>query len=357
MVDVATKSQNPKRLKVIAAETVGATTFVVFVAELHSFALWIELLLVPFLGLVAILATVADRMPKAKGVAGFFQGLLVIAGVAFLANGTIYATRNFSSVVSWETLQGFVVPIALSLIYLPFLYLILLYVSLEQAAIGLRFRFKNNGLRRYAIARAILELRGNIELFRRFKRSLQMEDKLDRDSIERVLAEIRRTAKRERNPEHVSPEHGWSPFAAKQFLASEGFETKDYHRFVDEWVADSDPIEIGEGVLPCRISYCVYGTEAIATRLTLSLNADDWGNIPLAEERFWVLCRKLLQECGAEGAASAFEKPQTLDGEGEIRTNLLTISLTRDDWLNHARGGYTRTLTIRHAAHIPTING
>ncbi len=185
---------------------------------------------------------------------------------------------NFQEFANLDTLRDFAVPALLSLMYLPFLYAVLLYMAYENAIIGMKIKFKDNRLRHYAALRAMVVFGGKIELLQRFKRNMNQADELNRATIDETIKEVWETYKREKNPPHVPWEHGWSPFTAQDFLETEGLKTNDYHRFVRDWLADSPSATIGDGYLPSHVTYRIYGTEHIATRLDSKPNQmiDRW---------------------------------------------------------------------------------
>ncbi len=350
-------AEKPKTLSSLAKQAVAVTTIVVFIGEFHTLPLWGELLLVPSLALTGMMMAIAETKPETKNVAKLMENLLILAGLGMLAFSVYQIASDFQEFASLDTLRDFAVPALLSLMYLPFLYAVLLFMTYENALVGLKFKFEDSKLHRYAVLRAMIVLGGNLELLRRFKRSMNLADELDRASVDTVLREIWITYKREQNPPYVPWEKGWSPFTARRFLKAHGLKTNDYHRFVVDWLADSKSIEVDDGLIPSRVTYRIYGTEIFATRLTLTLDVNERGNPAIADEQFWPIANSLLFETLGNEAVEKFQEQGVSQNNCAFKHRGADVELEQDYWGLDSSGGYSRRLIICHPAHVPGVNG
>jgi len=357
LFDVNRLSDTPRALSTLAKEAVAITAIIVFIGEFYTFPLWGELILVPALVFLGLLLAVADSKQETKIVARLSENLLMMAGLGMLGFSVYRIVAGFQEFANLDTLRDFAVPVLLSLMYLPFLYAVLLHLAYQNATSGMKFKFKDNRLRHHAVLRAMMVFGGKIELLQRFKRNMNQADELNRITIDETIKEVWETYKREKNPPHVPWELGWSPFTAQGFLETEGLKTKDYHRFVRDWLADSPSATTDDSLFPSHVTYRIYGTEQFATRLTLTLDVNQLGKAQVADDRFWELAAALLFEAIGNEAVERFQRDCIGRDSGENSINEVSITLTRDNWGIDDQGGYSRRLIICHPAHVPGDNG
>lgn len=118
-------------LKKTIFELAGFTAFISFVTNFYTFHLLLELILVPFLVLVGGVLALAQTKGISK-ITTLCNGILAILGLTFLVINGIKAVANFREFASITTLQEFTIPIILSIIFLPYLYFLAVYMKYEQ---------------------------------------------------------------------------------------------------------------------------------------------------------------------------------------------------------------------------------
>ncbi|MBV8686875.1 MAG: hypothetical protein JOZ90_10890 [Alphaproteobacteria bacterium] len=351
MMDIGKLETEPRPLRRLAKEAVNATALIVFIAEFYTFPLWGELILVPFLFSLGMMIAIGESDAKYATVLRLLRVLQIGAGWGLLFYSLGRIAQELRDFATLTTARELAVPMLLSLMFLPFLYLLILWVSYENATFRLRVTMDDQKLRRFAIWRGMAAFRTNTDLFRRLMRTIQLEEIQDREGIRRAIRQLRELRRRERHPPKVEWINGWSPYAAQSFLAGQGLTTGDYHHGYDgEWWAESPSIEIGGDLFKDRLIYRIAGTETAATRLSLEMNANRPGTPEASDARFWAGADALVQ-C-ALGDTQA-EPNFSLAGrdEAEAMSGDVRLRLTRDDWGNAARGGYTRRLSLIHPAH------
>ncbi|MDZ7786185.1 MAG: hypothetical protein U5L95_03630 [Candidatus Saccharibacteria bacterium] len=126
--------KNVKTLyKQTAKETLALVVLLEFVIWLYVFPLWAELILVPFVTLIVLLATVAKYM-KTDGIGltrKVLNGMQIFIGLLILLFAFIGFTKNPALLFTFQNLELFLLPIILSLTYAPSVYLIALYSKYE----------------------------------------------------------------------------------------------------------------------------------------------------------------------------------------------------------------------------------
>lgn len=108
------------------------TLLLEFIASFYSFSYWIELIIVLSLTICAILLSVSERDEKNKDVTGCLNTILVIVGIILFSYSLFLSVENSDNFFSLGSLKSFLLPLILTIFYVPFFYLLALYVSYEQ---------------------------------------------------------------------------------------------------------------------------------------------------------------------------------------------------------------------------------
>ncbi len=352
IMDVGKLETQPRPLRRIANEAVNATALIVFIAEFHTFPLWGELILVPILVMIGGMIAVGESKPEAAPAVRLLKFLQVVAGLSLLIYSLGRVFQDLRDFATLTTARELAVPMLLSLMFLPFLYLLILWVSYENASHRMRVTVEDRKLRRYAIWRGMAAFRTDTDLFRRLMRNIQLEEVNDREGVRRLIRQLRGLRRRERRPPPVAWVNGWSPYEAQSFLADQGLTTGDYHRSYEaEWWAESASIEVGGDLFKDRVIYRIAGTETAVTRLSLELNANLPGTPEKSDATFWEVVDMLIQRSLGDMQAAPSLAGLAGRDEGEAMSGEVRLRLTRDSWGTTARGGYTRRLSLIHPAH------
>lgn len=320
-------------------DSLKVVAIVEFVVTFYAFPLWAELILQPLLLVIVGTLAVGKRDPKSEPAVKLLNGLLSLFGLGLVVYAAYMIAVNMDSFLTLDTLRDFYTPIVLSILFVPFIFVLHVYSTYEMSFLALRWAIKDDKLRCYAKHKAILSFGPRVALLRRWQTNLGAHRPDDKEDIRRAIREVKDDRRRERHPIPVPPERGWSPHIAKDFLAEFGLVTKHYHRLYDEWYASSLMLELGKGILPNNLAYYVEGDELVATRLKLNLNVNEVAESAEAEGRFVEVGNALL--CKATGNpplqnASAME---TVLGKHRI-------AVKKDEWSGGIKGGYDLMLTI-----------
>jgi hypothetical protein len=119
--------------------TVAVTAVIEFLANLHVFALWVEVLVLPGVLFVVLLKTVADADPRYRLVAKLLQWPLLIYGAAVVGYSVRAVVREPGSLVSATALRTFLLTPILTVAYVPFIYGFALYLQYEAVFVRLQF--------------------------------------------------------------------------------------------------------------------------------------------------------------------------------------------------------------------------
>lgn len=296
-------------------DTLGLTGLLVFIGGLESFSLPAEMLFVPVMSFVSLMHQVGLRDPAHKPASSCLGALLVVAGIAILAY-SIHATwLEWAKFDLRKNLSELLVPILLSLLFLPFLYALSIFLVYDRNFTNIAYALPDKGLARFARGRALFAFRTDLDLLKRWRHIVAQRRPSDRLGVVQAIAQAMRERDNALRRPAVDLTDGWSPYVALEFLVSEGFPPTPYLWYSDRYRA-SVTHKFGDGPLANYATYYVEGDEARATLLTLELWI--WGNDNRErdEERFAELVTILMDRAVGAEARSAFRDELDPEADG-----------------------------------------
>jgi len=335
-------------------DTLSATTAVVFVAEFQAFPFLVEFVLAAAIFLFSGVAVVARQKPETMRVAHLAEWILPIIALAYVINGTAGVVRRFEEFAAFDTARDFAIPIVLSLAFLPFVYVLLRYMSIERITASTRFAMADPGLRHYAIVQAIVHFATSEDFLNRWRRELQLRRPASRIEVDAITARLKTSKAREdAPPSPVDPALGWSPYAAISFLHQRGLRPADWHEVMGSWHADTHLIELGPSTgfnMANNIAYYIEGDEHVARSLCVRLNINDHQTSADAERTFRETALTLARAAipGHDSEVEAFLADNDI---AESAVAGQCVRLTRDVFVVGNPPGYTRSFFIE-ATHV-----
>jgi hypothetical protein len=133
-----------------------------FIINLYVFNLWIELLLVPFSALIGGMIAIAESDDKYTTVKKFLNTILSIMGFIFIGHAIHQITNDFDSFLSKNNLVDLILPICLTVMFLPFIYFIALFANYEQLFIRMPFFIKDKDVLSYSKRKIVYEFKFNL---------------------------------------------------------------------------------------------------------------------------------------------------------------------------------------------------
>lgn len=344
----------PHALRKLVRDTFTLSAVIFFIAELVSFPLWVELLMLPALVLLTLLKAVGEHQTDKSGVPqvlSLLQGLQVLAGLTILGFSYWLVAASVSEFWSLTTLREFGLPLLLWLMFIPFIFLLAVYMTYEETFIDLQTRPKLAPIVRYARWRALFAFGWSTEGVKRLSRDIRARDITDKKGIKEAIREIKRLRKIEKNPPTIKRAEGWSPHEARLFLEKYGLVTDDYHRTQWDWFAHIPSVKLNDRVSADRISYYLTGNERAVTQLRLALDSSNQNDTNEAQRAFDERALTLLTKAfDAERATTIYARAQDSEPDALVIDDV-RVSLDRSDWGDAHLGGYVRNLTIQHSTH------
>jgi hypothetical protein len=121
-----------------------------FIVNLYSFNLIIELILVPIVTFIVMLNAVAELKPEYKQARVFLDYTLGIVGLVLIVFTFRELFVDFQNFATLKTLRDFFLPPIFTIAFLPYVYLIALYMQYESLFTRIDFANKDADLARYA---------------------------------------------------------------------------------------------------------------------------------------------------------------------------------------------------------------
>jgi len=157
-----------------------------FITNLYPVTLLIELLLVPIATILTCMLVIAESKEKYKPLRGPINAILALLGLALLAYAISEARTEFRRFTNLSTLVEFLLPIVLTILFVPFLLSAAAWMKYESVFTRLQFFIEDPDLRAFT----------KLQLVKRFGFNLRGVDHWWEHFIQvrpRTKAEIRRS--------------------------------------------------------------------------------------------------------------------------------------------------------------------
>lgn len=344
----AAKREKINYFKKALNDVLKLTTITEFVIGLYPFRLWVELLIIPVSFALVLLVVFSEKVERLRPIGKVLNGILIFLGLFLIAYAIYMISKNFPAFATTGTLSDFLIPPTLSFLFLPFVYLLSLYVAYEGAFAGLSNIIPNKALEKYAKKQAVLRFNFNKHNPGRWRMALFLNPATTKLEIDQSISKIKQLNKIEREPPDVAFNFGWSPYKAKEFLANAGLPTGYYKDIGEgEWFACSPYLDLKDSeIISNNLSYYVEGDEQKATRLKLNLNINAPDAAITAHQKL-VENASILYQVALNKRIPVKSITAIMVGK-ELKTTEgnRTISIYKNDWPNHKLKGYNVKFTI-----------
>lgn len=121
-----------------------------FIVNLYSFNLAIELVVIPIVSFIVMTNAYAGLKPEYKQVKTLLDYALGLFGLFLIAFTFRELVVDFQNFATLKNLRDFFLPPLFSIVFLPFVYLMALYMQYESLFTRIDFANKNSDLAKYA---------------------------------------------------------------------------------------------------------------------------------------------------------------------------------------------------------------
>lgn len=150
-VNAITSRSDKNKLKKIIYENLKVLILIEFIINYYTFPLIIELIVMPIITVIFLLDVFTDNKEKYSSVKKLMKTLQTVIGFFLIYYFISNLVSSYQGFISYNTLKSFLLPIILSLFFLPFIYLFLLYAKYDMIFIRLKMgSSKSKELTKYA---------------------------------------------------------------------------------------------------------------------------------------------------------------------------------------------------------------
>jgi hypothetical protein len=137
------KVNDSKYFKTVLFDTMKWTIAIEFILNFFTFSLTKELIIVPILVFSVMMQVFASFKQEHKQVENLFKYILTAFGISIFVFSLYKTVEQHSKLFTFDNLKSFLLPVFLSLTFLPFMYLYNLFVKYEGLWTRLNFCIRN----------------------------------------------------------------------------------------------------------------------------------------------------------------------------------------------------------------------
>lgn len=353
MYNAAKINSFQKFLKQVVRPLIAFSVIFEYIFGLYTFDWWIEILMVPVAVFIVGMLAFSEKKLEHQQVHKLMNGIFILLGLLSLTAVVFHLFYHYTDYLNRLTLMQFVMPLSLSLLFLPILYGIAMYSHYETAFVVMKRQFKLPGVYNYAMLQALVRFNGDIDGMERWKRMVFTKNLQTREEIDQAISLVKILKDAEQNPHTVNEGLGWSPYRVKDLLIAKGIKTPDYQNTMgEEFCAISFPFKLTDNpIFSDTITYMVLGQQLIATELHIGLKVFN-GTIDNAASLMQLL------ECSEMVHQGVFGDPLPDKIRNAIvkatcavcDNDLAKLSVKKDLWINQTKG-YSVDFKITHIRH------
>ena len=347
LFDIA-KDKEGNRLAKTYKDIFGLTAIIQFIVGVYSFSYFAELFIIPLITLLSMMVIVAGDKKEHASVKKFANNVLAIFGITLIGYSIYKIVIGFNDFVTRQNLDDFLVPGLLSFLYLPLVYILSMFIVRENVFLTVKRVLKEKKLICYARWKTLLKFNFNTTDLKRWQSIVLLQKVRTKDEIRKSIRLIKEQKKYEKNPPKVDAVEGWSPYAAKDFLADLGVKTDFYKPvYEEEWAASSLYIKIDDDFLGNNISFYLEGDKEKAINLKLVLNVYQPKNSKDAHSKFLAHCELLFSKAMNRNMGDQMQKNIFSGKSFEEQIGNRNIKNAKQVWEKHKENGYACSFQIK----------
>jgi len=144
LINVEKISKEESYFKKLFLDNIKLVLILEFIVNIYTFSLWFEIILIPIITIIVVMNALAGTKEEFGPVKKLTDGILAILGITILGYTIVKISGDFRNLATSENILSFLLPILLSITYLPFLYLFTLAITYEMLFMRLNFIIKDN---------------------------------------------------------------------------------------------------------------------------------------------------------------------------------------------------------------------
>ncbi|WP_367867099.1 hypothetical protein [Pedobacter sp. WC2423] len=275
MYKACTASNVKMYFKTTLFELIQVTIFLEFILGLHTFVLWIELLIGAFLLLLQGLIVFSHKPEQVK-VHKIFKSINKLIFIFMLFAVGIHLYDHFLQYWTFAYFEQFALSLEFTLMLIPFLYLLVVYMRFEEIFLTINSRMKHPDLLMHTKWILLLNFFFNLKGIKRWEQQFLMRRPETRQDVLKSIKDVKELQKAEENPPAVLADSGWSPYISKNYMKEHSLPTGQYvNHYDNSWSATSAPLRLSDDYFANDLVYEVTGNKTIVTQLEMILKVFD----------------------------------------------------------------------------------
>lgn len=251
--------------------SINLSIFLQFIINFHTFNLLIELIIIfPIITILTVFSTVAQHNPEHLKVKKLCDSILIIIFFIFFTHFLIQIFRDLSKFANYQTLQDFLTPIFLTILYLPFLWFFLLYIKYEEIFVRLHFFIDNKKLISLTKFLVIINFRTQKDLIDEWFHHIKIHKIGNYQQLIKSFPLIKQRNMKRKNLIEIPLKKGWSAHKAENYLTDFNIKIK-YTDIGDDIWFGSKILKLDNDFNPSTLTYYIQGNEDVVDQLKIKL--------------------------------------------------------------------------------------
>lgn len=148
-------NENKDYFKNIILDNLKFTLIIEFIVNIHNFSFWFEIIFIPIIFALSLLLAYTETDAKYKLVQKPISFILLLSAIILLILSIVDIVKLIEDYANFETLKAFLLPIILSISFVPTAYFIAVFMELEVLFKRYGIFLEDKKLLRYAKRRTL----------------------------------------------------------------------------------------------------------------------------------------------------------------------------------------------------------
>ncbi|MGB5217346.1 MAG: hypothetical protein WBN66_03510 [Smithella sp.] len=155
--------RNNNSIKRVLKNNLKLIILLEFIVNGYTFPLVIEIILFPIIIIVGSFPIMAKYDTKYVSTATYAKWVLSLVGTAIIINIVINIIPDYKNFISIDTLHDILLPLILTILLMPFIYILMIYIAYETLFVRLRIHLRDSDkLQKYAMKKIIIKCKLNL---------------------------------------------------------------------------------------------------------------------------------------------------------------------------------------------------
>lgn len=188
------QTRNDDYFRKAVVDNIKLVVFIEFITNLYVFNLLVELFLVPVLALLGYLLGVASARPKFKRVESLLTIIVALIGIGFLVYAIYNIIVDFRAFLSMQNLLIFIMPLILTILFLPFVYILAVYIIYDSIFVRIKILISNPKLVSYAKWQTLFSFHFNLKALNKWLRMILVSNFKSREDIKQAILIVKNSS-------------------------------------------------------------------------------------------------------------------------------------------------------------------